>query len=115
MAEVPADAVGKRRQDLAPATTAADREVPGIKWAKNDKCIDTDTIQPSAMKQTATAESLAFALESTIKYTFHLLSEIAPAVLRPYAAANVAAMSSGDFHSVVLPDLQDVLNSHFRM
>jgi hypothetical protein len=50
-------------------------------------------------------------MESTLKYTFRLLSEIAPATLRPYAGANVDALTRGDFHNVVLPNLQDVINT----
>ena len=56
-----------------------------------------------------TAESLAIALESTIKYTFHLLNEFAPELLRRRANHNGSALTNGDFCSVILPNLQEVL------
>ena len=56
-----------------------------------------------------TAESLAIALESTIKYTFHLLNEFAPELLRNHANHNVTALKNGDFFSIILPNLQAVL------
>ena len=56
-----------------------------------------------------TAEPLAIALKSTIKYTFHLLNEFAPELLRPHANHNVTALTNGDFFSIILPNLQEVL------
>jgi hypothetical protein len=55
------------------------------------------------------AESLAIALESTINYTFHLLNEFAPELLRRHAHHNVTAVRNSDFFSVIMPNLQEVL------
>jgi hypothetical protein len=55
------------------------------------------------------AESLAFALESTLKYTFHLLNEFAPEMVRRHVAVNVSAMRYGEYYRVILPNLQEVL------
>lgn len=103
---------GMRTRSL---TSSAEREVSttGIHCAKSDKCIDIETLIQAAPTHTS-AESLAIALESAIRYTLLLLSEIAPAEVRPYAAANVAALSRGEFHCVVLPNLQDVFNNLTR-
>lgn len=56
-----------------------------------------------------TAESLAIALKSTLQYTFHLLNEFAPELVRQHAHQNVAAVRNGDFFNVFLPNLQEVL------
>jgi hypothetical protein len=55
------------------------------------------------------AECLAFALESTLQYTFQLLNEFAPELVRQHAHHNHSAMRNGDYFSIILPNLQDVL------
>jgi hypothetical protein len=111
VAKPKSDASAQRLPYHADAAAAADGAVPGTKRqrAKKSNCVATDTTPTFAVKPTA--ETLAIALESTLKYTFRLLSEIAPASLRPYAGANVDALTRGDFHNVVLPNLQDVINT----
>ena len=105
VAKPKSDASAQRLPYHADAAAAADGAVPGTKRqrAETSNCVATDT--------TPTAASLAIALKSTLEYTFRLLSEIAPATLRPYAGANVDALTRGDFHNVVLPNLQDVINT----
>jgi hypothetical protein len=56
-----------------------------------------------------TAESLAIALKSTLQYTFHLLNEFAPELVRRHAHQNVAAVRNGDVFNVFLPNLREVL------
>jgi hypothetical protein len=55
------------------------------------------------------AESLALALESTLKYTFHLLNEFAPEMVRRHVAVIVPAMRYGEYYKVILPNQQEVL------
>jgi hypothetical protein len=64
----------------------------------------------SQTKRQVSAESLAIALKSTIEYTFHVLNECVPDLVCKHGAYNVAAATAGDFHRIVLPNLEDVLN-----
>lgn len=66
--------------------------------------------EEQSLSQTqVSAESLAFALESTLKYTFHLLNEFAPEMVRRHVAVNVSAMRYGEYYRIILPNLQEVL------
>jgi hypothetical protein len=110
VAKPESDASAQSHPYHADAAAAADRAVPGTKRqrAETSKCVATDTTPTFSVKPTAA--SLAIALKSTLEYTFRLLSEIAPATLRPDAGANVDALIRGDYHNVVLPNLQDVID-----
>ena len=103
------DAVGSPTAVAQAATHARHRSVTGIRipHSRCNECTHNDTVGISA--KTKSVESLAIALEKSVVYSYHLLNEFAPEIVRRNAAHNALAMQNGDYHSVILPDLQIVL------
>ena len=63
----------------------------------------------SLSAKSKSVEALSIALEKSVVYSYHLLNEFAPEIVRRNAAHNALAMQNGEYHSVILPDLQIVL------
>jgi hypothetical protein len=63
----------------------------------------------SLSEKSKSVEALSIALEKSVVYSYHLLNEFAPEIVRRNAAHNALAMQNGEYHSVILPDLQIVL------
>ena len=63
--------------------------------------------QPPAFQHRAATEPLA-GLADALNYAVALLGMIAPTLLRPVAAHNIAAMQEQRYQDIILPNIQDV-------
>ena len=93
------------------ATHARRRRDTGIhiQHSRGDECTHNDTVGVGISAKKKSVEFLAIALETSVVYSYQLLNEFAPETVRRNAAHNALAMLNGDYHSVILPDIQVVL------
>ena len=77
---------------------------------KRTKCSAAAAADAASLSaKSKSVEALSIALEKSVVYSYHLLNEFAPEIVRRNAAHNALAMQNGEYHSVILPDLQIVL------